>query len=132
MVLLQRGISHTVQLRALREGLRDQFPHETVCLDRRQSETDQVGVPSVCIVRSPDTHSKGLDSHLPSRETLSEQLPSPQWGAPFRLVCVSVLKGERTPVVWPRELQDEETLLSQLTAQASGRFRWVAASISVC
>jgi hypothetical protein len=108
MVLLQRGISHTVQLRELREGLRDQCSesHETVCLDRRQSETGQVGVPSVWIVLPPEAHSEGLDSYLSSRETLSEQVP--HLGVS---VCVGALKGESKPVVWPRELQDEQTHL---------------------
>ena len=58
MVLLQRGIPHTVQVRELREGLRDQFPHETVCLGRCQSEAGQVSIPSVWVVRSPDTYRK--------------------------------------------------------------------------
>ncbi len=51
MVLLQRGIVHTVQLRELREGLRDLCQHETVCQDSSQSDTGQVGVPPVWIVR---------------------------------------------------------------------------------
>jgi hypothetical protein len=50
MVLLQRRM-HTVQLRELREGLRYQCQHETVCQDGRQSDTGQVVVPPVWIVR---------------------------------------------------------------------------------
>jgi hypothetical protein len=47
MVLLQRGIPHTIQVRELREGLRDQFSHKTVCLSRCQSEAGQVSIPPV-------------------------------------------------------------------------------------
>ncbi len=50
--------------------------------------------------------------------TLSEQVP--QRGVLFRLVCVSVLKSERTPVIWPLELQDEETLLVPTYRQSVG------------
>jgi hypothetical protein len=52
-------------------------------------------------------HGELLYSHLPSGKTVSRLVP--RLGVPRRFVCVSVFWGQPTPVVLPRELQDEET-----------------------